>query len=62
MVPCTEPEWELLGDDNIIGGNIFKMKLEMLVFRDRCDILLEKRPSGAVEQGYTVVYGKSWLI
>jgi len=49
-------------DDIFIGGNIFKMKLEMLVFRDRCDILLEKRPSGAAGQGYTVVYLKSWLI
>ena len=30
-----------------------------LSFRDRFDILLEKRPSGVDEQGDTMLYGKS---
>ena len=34
------------------------MKLESLSFRDRFDILLEKRPSGVAEPGYSMLYGK----
>jgi len=37
------------------------MKLENLSFRDKFDILLEKRPSGVAEQGDTMLYGKSQL-
>ena len=33
-----------------------------LSFRDRFDILLEKRPSGVAELRYIMVYGKSELI
>jgi len=32
-----------------------------LSFRDRFDILLEKRPSGVAELRYTMVYGKSQI-
>ena len=35
------------------------MKLETFTFRDRFDILLEKRPSGVAELRYIMVYGKS---
>ena len=35
------------------------MRLESLIFRDRFDILLEKRLSGVAELGYTMLYGKS---
>ncbi len=34
------------------------MKLETLSFRDRFDILLEKRLSGVAELRYTMLYGK----
>jgi hypothetical protein len=37
------------------------MKLESLSFRDRFDILLEKRPSGISGLRYTMLYGKSQL-
>jgi hypothetical protein len=37
------------------------MKLEILSFRDRFDILLEKRPSGVAELIYAMLYGKSQL-
>jgi hypothetical protein len=33
-----------------------------LSFRDRFDILLEKRPSGIAELRYTMLYGKSQLV
>ncbi len=36
-----------------------KMKLESLSFRDRFDILLEKRLSGVTELTDIMVYGKS---
>jgi len=38
------------------------MKLEILSFRDRFDILSEKRPSGVAEQGYTMLYGNPRMI
>jgi len=38
------------------------MKLEILSFRDRFDIPLEKRPSGAAELRYRMLYGKSQLM
>jgi hypothetical protein len=37
------------------------MKLENLSFRDRFDILLEKRPSGIAELRYKMLYGKSQI-
>ena len=37
------------------------MKLENLNFRDRFDILLEKRLSGVAELIYAMLYGKSQL-
>jgi len=37
------------------------MKLDILSFRDKCDILLEKRLSGIAEPGYKMLYGKSQL-
>ena len=33
-----------------------------LSFRDRFDILLEKRPSGVAELRYIMVYGKSQVL
>ena len=38
------------------------MKLESLSFLDRFDVLLENRPSGVAELGYTMLYGKSQTI
>lgn len=32
-----------------------------LNFRDRLDILLEKKLSGVAEERYTMLYGKSWF-
>ncbi len=43
------------------GRNSLKMKLESLSFRDRFDILLEKRLSGVAELRYIMVYGKYQL-
>ena len=41
------------------------MKLEILSFRDRFDILLEKRPGGLAEPGYIMLWeitiGIMWL-
>jgi len=37
------------------------MKVESLSFRDRFDILLEKRLSGVAELRYTMLYGKSQI-
>jgi hypothetical protein len=38
------------------------MKLEILIFQDRFDIILEKRLSGLAGQEYTMLYGKSQFI
>jgi len=38
------------------------MKLKNLSFRNRFDILLEKKFSGVAELRYIMVYGKSQLI
>ena len=38
------------------------MKLKILSFQDRFDILLEKRPSGAAERENTMLYWKSQII
>jgi hypothetical protein len=36
-------------------------KLNVLIFRDRFDILLEKRFSGVAELRYIMIYGKSQM-
>jgi len=36
------------------------MKLEILILRDRFDIIVEIRLSGVAEQEYTMSYGKSY--
>jgi len=43
------------------GRNSLKMKLESFSFRDRFDILLEKRLSGVAGLRYTMLYGKSQI-
>ena len=43
---------------SLIGLKVFKMKLESLSFRDRFDVLLEKKFSGVAEQEYARLYGK----
>jgi hypothetical protein len=47
--------------DYYCGRNSLKMKLESLSYRDRFDILLEKRLSGVVGLKYISLYGKSQL-
>ncbi len=46
---------------NYFGRNSLKMKLESLTFRDRFDILLEKRLSSVAGLMYIMLYGKSQL-
>jgi hypothetical protein len=44
-----------------VGNDSFKMKLETLSFREKFDILLEKRPSGVAGLRHTMLYGKSQI-
>ena len=43
------------------GRNIFEIKLKILNFQDRFDILLKMRLSGVAEQECTKLYGKSQI-
>ena len=48
-------EKEIAEESNIVA-KIFKMKLGNSSFRDRFNILLEKRPSGLAEPGYKMLW------
>ena len=55
-VNCGPSQSRIFGFLHYTGGNVFKMELKILLLRDRFDILLEMRLSGAAKHGYTIIY------